>query len=121
MLHAAAQYFLYIIGNDHDDFSVFTFDGGWEKGWLYWRIKFISVIILAIMTAYHIYSNRLANAINKTLAIIKFVILSIVAIVGLVRLPSVLNEHPNNWSNPFKDTRGFHEISFSFVLVCNTI
>ena len=94
-----------------------------EKDWPYWRIKLIAVIILGIITGYHIYSSRLAVVINQTFAVIKLMILSSIAIAGLVKLPAMLKENPNNWTN-FEHTElteGFKDFSVSFVLVCNLI
>ena len=94
-----------------------------ENDWPYWRIKLIAVIMLGIITSYHIYSSRLAVVINQTFAVIKLMILSSIAIAGLVKLPSILKENPNNWSN-FEYTgltEGFEDFSVSFVLVCNLI
>ena len=115
MLNPSAKFVLYIV-KGHDDYSVFEFDE--KQDLLFWQLKLIAIILLAIITSYHIYSSKLALVINNVFAIIKVVmILSIIAIVGLVRLPLVLKESPNNWS--FEDTEGFEAFSSAFVLVCN--
>jgi hypothetical protein len=77
--------------------------------------------MLGIITSYHIYSSRLAVVINQTFAVIKLMILSSIAIAGLVKLPATLKENPNNWTN-FEHTElteEFKDFSASFVLVCN--
>ncbi|CAI2175988.1 4736_t:CDS:2 [Funneliformis geosporum] len=114
VLQAVAQYLWYIIS---DDASELNSKKGWESGWPFWRLKLISIITLAIITGYHMYSTRLANYINQTFAVIKMMVLTIIAIAGLVKLPSVLSTHPNNWLDPIEATRGFKDFSFSFILV----
>jgi amino acid transporter len=88
-----------------------------EKGWPFWRLKLISVIMLGILTGFHIYSSRLAVTISQIFAIIKLSILTIISIAGLL----VLKEGSDNWSNSIEDTDGFGVSSFAFVLVCNLI
>ena len=95
---------------------------GWEDGWSTLRLKLIAIITLAIITGYHIPSSRVANLINVTFAGIKLVILVIIAIVGLVKLPSVLKEPSNIWSNPgFDDTKRLGDFSSALISVCNLI
>jgi len=68
------------------------------------------------------YNSKLANYINSFLAVIKLILLTIIAIGGLIKLPSMLREGQNNWSKPIQEDigrGGFGEFSFSFVLVCN--
>ncbi|CAG8656259.1 14079_t:CDS:2 [Funneliformis mosseae] len=114
VLQAVAQYSWYLIS---DNASELNSKRGWENGWPFWRLKLIAIITLAIITGYHMYSTRLANYINQTFAGIKMVVLTTIAIAGLVKLPSILSNHPNNWLDPIEETRGFSDFSFSFILV----
>ena len=88
-------------------------------GWPFWRLKLIAIIALAIITGIHIYSSKLAIKLSGVLAVIKLLVLSAIAVAGFVKLPSVLREHPNNWS--VGEKKGFEAYLYAFILVCNTM
>ncbi|CAG8483141.1 5389_t:CDS:2 [Ambispora leptoticha] len=52
----------------------------------FWRLRGISLVALLIASGYHCYSNVVANRINQTFSIIKMLILTVIALMGLIVL-----------------------------------
>ncbi|CAG8612647.1 16883_t:CDS:2 [Cetraspora pellucida] len=78
-----ARYLLYAIqGNSYDDNKIIP--------------AIVAIIMLAIVIAYQIYSNKLSVYINQTLALIKIMALLIISIAGLVNLSNA-----SNWNTIF--------------------
>ncbi|GBC02259.1 hypothetical protein RclHR1_04530001 [Rhizophagus clarus] len=97
VLQSAAQYAWY------------TFEGksppidsslnGWNNEFKpYWILKFISVALLLLITGYHILSNKWANRINQSLAMIKMIIIIIIALSGMSKY-----RNTHNWKQTLEN------------------
>ncbi|KAF0536903.1 amino acid transporter [Gigaspora margarita] len=86
-----AQYILFVFrgyfNNDYDVIAVI-----------------ISVLILLVITSYHLASKKLPDIINQTLAFVKITSLIIISVIGLVRLAGTDSD---NWINIFKTSSNF--------------
>ncbi|RIA91898.1 amino acid/polyamine transporter I [Glomus cerebriforme] len=106
VLQSAAQYFWYTIKGYRYDDDIRQVMNGWHLPFSpFWFIKLIAVGFLFIITIYHMLSNRWANYINQTLAIIKLTTYSIIAIAGIYRLIT-------NWSIMFSYD-GWNNLNYS--------
>ena len=76
----------------------------------------MAVVFLLIITVYHMLSNRWANYINQTLAVIKLATYSIIAIAGLYRL-CANPESRTNWRNALDGSADIKSYSSSILLV----
>ncbi|CAG8799457.1 4600_t:CDS:2, partial [Racocetra persica] len=93
-VHTSSKYLLYAIkGNYGDEDKYFGQD--------YIELRFIAIVILLIITAYHMYSSKLAIKINTAFAIIKILILVIISLVGLVKLKEA--DSKNHWIDIFNN------------------
>ncbi|GBC02261.1 hypothetical protein RclHR1_04530003 [Rhizophagus clarus] len=94
ILQSAAQYFWFTI-NGHDQ-EITQSTSGWFLSFSpFWIVKIIAVTLLLIITVYHMLSNKWANYINQTLAVIKLVTYSTIAIAGIYKLANPDNRL--NW------------------------
>ncbi|CAG8685477.1 7583_t:CDS:2 [Gigaspora margarita] len=92
----ASQYLIYaILGKNQENQS-----GYFSKDYVIIRIP--SLIILTIITSYHIYSNKVAARISIIFAVFKFLALAIIVIVGLIQLQNA--NFKNHWINIFENT-----------------
>ncbi|CAG8526370.1 5183_t:CDS:2 [Ambispora gerdemannii] len=71
----------------------------------FWRLRLISLLVVWIITIYHIISNKWANRINQTLTTIKMTTLLVISGVGLAAIKRSISESsstdPSNWKNLF--------------------
>ncbi len=81
----------------------------------------MTILILFTITAYHIYDNRIANIINQTLAAIKLVTYSIIALVGLIRLFTNWETSRVNWQEPLSGGNPKVTAYSAAILSVNTI
>ena len=80
----------------------------------------MAVVFLLIITVYHMLSNKWANYINQTLAVIKLVTYSIIALAGLYRLCTD-SESRLNWRQPLDGNADFTAYSTCILLVKYTL
>ncbi|CAH1765707.1 4716_t:CDS:2 [Entrophospora sp. SA101] len=96
------RYIVYAFSN-HDCIESSLHPKSYLTGWEFWRIRLISLASVTFVTLYHMYSNRLANNINKCLTIIKTCTLIAVSLIGLIKLNSSINK--DNWNHLFDETQ----------------
>jgi amino acid transporter len=77
----------------------------------------MAVALLFIITLYHMLSNKWANYINQTLAVIKLTTYSIIALAGIVKLISNWPDSKRNWQTPITGTTDVKDYSTSILLV----
>ena len=77
----------------------------------------MAVLILFVITVYHMISNRWANYINQTLAAIKVATYSIVAIAGIYRLCTNWSVSRLNWQQSLDGNADISSYSTSILLV----
>ncbi|RIB09549.1 hypothetical protein C2G38_262275 [Gigaspora rosea] len=65
-------------------------------------ISFIAIAILLFITAYHMYSRRLAVRINIAFGVVKFLALFCIIIVGMLQLQKAY--YKNHWKSIFNNT-----------------
>ncbi|CAI2178797.1 16363_t:CDS:2 [Funneliformis geosporum] len=118
VLQSAAQYFWYTIAGYQYDKELELHKIGWNlKFSPFWSIKFIAIAILLIITIYHMLSNRWAILINQTLATIKLITYSIIAITGICRLFLNWENSRGNWQEPLDGDAGINAYSQSILLI----
>ena len=84
VLQSAAQYTWYTF--NETPIVTHTSLNGWNSKFEpYWILKLIAIGLLLLITAYHIFSNKWAVGINHTLAIIKMIIIFVIALGGISR------------------------------------
>ncbi|CAB4426112.1 unnamed protein product [Rhizophagus irregularis] len=101
ILQIGAQYFWYTITGETDiqtykpesentlsDDNIPELNSiGWNLPFSpFWFVKFLAILLLFVITVYHMLSNRWAAIINQGLAIIKLTTYSIIAIAGIYGL-----------------------------------
>ncbi|RHZ79475.1 hypothetical protein Glove_144g109 [Diversispora epigaea] len=69
------------------------------KDLAFWRLTLIALIALLTTTMINVYSSRIADCINKTLAIIKILTVLTIAIIGFTKI-----KNSTNWNDSFKRT-----------------
>jgi hypothetical protein len=72
----------------------------------------LAIILLFVVTAYHMLSNRWAALINQGLAIIKLTTYSIIALAGLYRLC----QNSDNWKKPLEGSTDIATYSSTTIL-----
>ncbi|CAG8442734.1 5383_t:CDS:10, partial [Dentiscutata heterogama] len=95
--YVSAEYLLFAIQrneNEGDQNIYFGQDFG--------KLRALAVALLLIITLYHIYSNKLAININKALALIKFLALLIISLIGLAKLRE--SGFKDKWMGIFNNT-----------------
>ncbi|CAG8609344.1 11324_t:CDS:2 [Funneliformis mosseae] len=116
VLQSAAQYFWYTIKEDQYKYEIKYEKIGWTLPFSpFWTIKLIAIAILFVITAYHMINNRLANMINQSLAIIKLITYTMIAIAGLFQLSTDTSR--NNWQYSKSVNTDFTAYSSAFLLV----
>jgi amino acid transporter len=76
----------------------------------------MAVLILFVITMYHMISNKWANYINQTLAVIKVITYFIIALAGICKL-SANPENRVNWERQLSGNTGVTAYSTSILLV----
>ncbi|RHZ79512.1 hypothetical protein Glove_144g110 [Diversispora epigaea] len=71
------------------------------KDLAFWRLTLIALIALLTTTMINVYSSRIADCINQSLAIIKILTVLTIAIIGFTKI-----KNSNIWSDAFKRTDG---------------
>lgn len=79
--------------------------------------KILAVVYLLIITIYHMINNRWANYINQSLAVIKLITYSIIALAGIYRLTSNWSVSRFNWEHPINGDTTISAYSSSILLV----
>ncbi|CAG8588518.1 15983_t:CDS:2 [Funneliformis mosseae] len=116
VLQSAVQYFWYTI-SEHQ-FDMEPNKNGFHLSFSpFWAIKFIAIAILFFITAYHMINNRLANVINQSLAVIKLITYSIIAIVGICRLFLDWETSRLHWQKPLERNTDFTAYTSSMLLL----
>src|SRR5436190_21377744 len=80
-------------------------------------IKLVAVVLLFIITVYHTLSNKWANYINQTLAVIKLTTYSIIILAGICKLFANWGTSRINWQQPLSGSTDFSTYSTSILLV----
>ncbi|CAI2200072.1 9034_t:CDS:2, partial [Funneliformis geosporum] len=115
VLQSAAQYFWYTISGHQ--FDVEPNENGFHHPFSpFWTIKLMAIAILFIITAYHMFDNRLANIINQSLAVIKLITYSIIAMAGICRLFLDWETSRLNWQKPLEGNSDFTAYTTSILL-----
>ncbi|CAI2170000.1 8927_t:CDS:2 [Funneliformis geosporum] len=119
VLYSAAKYFWYIINGLQNDIKTDITDiDGWNFPFSpFGSVIFIAIAILFIITAYHMINNRLANVINQTLAVIKLITYSIIAIAGIFKLILDWEASRINWQKPFSGNIDFTAYTSAVLLI----
>ncbi|CAG8681329.1 671_t:CDS:10 [Dentiscutata erythropus] len=94
--YACAQHLLYLFNINPDPKEYFDKD--------YIALRLLSILILAIITAYNMYSNRLSVIINQVLVFIKIIAIFLISIVGLIKLTG---PNPTNWNEIYKSPKTY--------------
>ncbi|RIB15080.1 hypothetical protein C2G38_1606407 [Gigaspora rosea] len=81
--YICAQYFLYLIREDTNQ-TEYLNPGGWLTSVDFFKIHFISIAILFIITLNSCLNNKLPVKINQALAIFKVAVLFAFAIMGII-------------------------------------
>ncbi|CAI2192823.1 16421_t:CDS:2 [Funneliformis geosporum] len=116
VLQSAAQYFWYTISGHQ--FDIVPNRNGWHLPFSpFWAIKFIAIAMLFLITAYHMINNRLANFINQSLAVIKLITYSIIAIAGICRLFLDWETSRVHWQKPIDGNTDFTAYTSSILLI----
>ncbi|CAI2185927.1 16364_t:CDS:2, partial [Funneliformis geosporum] len=116
VLQSAAQYFWYTIKENRYKDEIEYDKIGWTLPFSpFWAIKLIAIAILFIITGYHMINNRLANIINQSLAFIKLITYTMIAIAGLFQLTTDTSR--NNWQNSKSVNTDFSAYSSAILLV----
>ncbi|RIB29705.1 amino acid permease-domain-containing protein [Gigaspora rosea] len=89
-------------------YILFVFRGYFNNDYDYIAV-IISVLILLVITLYHVFSKRLPDIINLALAVIKVISLIIISMIGLVRLAGTDSD---NWNNIFNTSSNFDAYGF---------
>ncbi|GBC01684.1 hypothetical protein RclHR1_00430001 [Rhizophagus clarus] len=118
VLQSAAQYSFYTIkGHRYDEEVINQNESGWHLPFSpFWFIKLLAVLYLFIITAYHMINNKWANYINQSLAVIKMITYSTIAIAGIYRLLSN-SENRNNWETSLDGNTSIAAYSASILLI----
>ncbi|GBC02265.1 hypothetical protein RclHR1_04530007 [Rhizophagus clarus] len=118
VLQSAAQYLWYTINGTRYDILLQPDKDGWHLPFSpFWHIKIIAVIILFVITVYHMLSNRWANYINQSLAAIKLITYAIIALAGIIKLFSNWSESRLNWQQTISGTTDLTAYSSSILLI----
>ncbi|RHZ79534.1 hypothetical protein Glove_144g95 [Diversispora epigaea] len=80
---AASQYIYYAINNGYDKSTLEDI-----HNIEFWKYRFMAFGIISFITAYHLFSNKVAVWMNQILAIIKVLTLLIVVIIGFTKIRS---------------------------------
>ncbi|CAG8717547.1 1330_t:CDS:2, partial [Funneliformis caledonium] len=116
VLQSAAQYFWYTINGQQ--FDIETNKNGFHLPFSpFWAIKFIAIAMLFFITAYHMINNRMANIINQSLAVIKLITYSIIAIAGIFRLFLDWETSRLHWQKPLDGNTDFTAYTSSILLI----
>ena len=73
----------------------------------------IAIGLLFSITLYHLFSNKWANRINHTLAIIKMIIIIVIALGGMTRY----NHNPENWKTPVDNSGSGFPYSYPIAII----
>ncbi|CAG8558037.1 2140_t:CDS:2 [Funneliformis caledonium] len=76
-----------------------------------WIIKLTAIGLLFLITGYHLLSNKWSNRINHTLAIIKTIVLIVIAFGGFSKY-----KNANNWTTP-PEGEMFKFTSYSIAII----
>ncbi|RIA93463.1 amino acid permease-domain-containing protein [Glomus cerebriforme] len=119
VLQSAAQYFWYTLnGHQYNEGIKDTNKTGWELPFTpFWSIKLLAITFLLIITAYHMFNTRLAVIINHTLAVIKLITYSIIAMAGIYRLIVYWPISRINWQNSLNGNSDITAYSASILLI----
>ncbi|RIA91891.1 amino acid/polyamine transporter I [Glomus cerebriforme] len=118
VLQSAAQYFWYTVYGYRYDIKLELDKDGWHLPFSpFWYIKLLAVIILLIITIYHMLSNRWANYINQTLAAIKLATNIIIALAGVIKLFTNWSTSRINWQQPINGNADVTSYSTSILLI----
>ncbi|CAG8612489.1 15863_t:CDS:10 [Dentiscutata erythropus] len=88
--YSCAQHLLYLVDINPDPQQYFSKD--------YMILRLLAIIILAIITGYNMYSNRLSVFINQVLAFIKIGAIFFISLYGLIKLTG---QNITNWNEIF--------------------
>ncbi|GBB92399.1 hypothetical protein RclHR1_00200032 [Rhizophagus clarus] len=118
VLQSAAQYTWYTINGSSYDDDIKQDTSGWYLSFSpFWFTKLLAIIYLIIITGYHMINNRWANYINQTLAVIKLITYSIIALAGIYRLSSNWSVSRLNWVHPLGGNTNIAAYSASMLLI----
>ncbi|CAB4381221.1 amino acid transporter [Rhizophagus irregularis] len=118
VLQSAAQYLWYTVNGTRYDVSFQPDKDGWHLPFSpFWYIKIIAVLILLVITLYHMLSNRWANYINQSLAAIKLVTYTIIAFAGICRLLGNWSTSRINWQQSISGNTDLTAYSSSILLI----
>ncbi|RGB31371.1 amino acid/polyamine transporter I [Rhizophagus diaphanus] len=105
VLQSAAQYSWFTINGRR-------YDEGIKHDTTGWNLPFSPFCRI-----YHMINNRWANYINQSLAVIKLITYSIIALVGIYRLASSWSVSRFNWEHPINSDTNILAYSSSILLI----
>ncbi|RIA85668.1 amino acid permease-domain-containing protein [Glomus cerebriforme] len=118
VLQSAAQYFWYTLKEHQYDDGIDINTNGWKLPFTpFWYVKLLAIAFLLIITAYHMFNTRWAIYINQTLAVIKLITYSIIAIAGIYRLFADWPTSRTNWQNSLNGNSDITAYSASILLI----
>ncbi|PKY38219.1 amino acid transporter [Rhizophagus irregularis] len=118
VLQSAAQYSWFTINGHRYDEGIKQDTTGWNLPFSpFWFTKILAVVYLLIITIYHMINNRWANYINQSLAVIKLITYSIIALAGIYRLASNWSVSRFNWEHPINGDTNISAYSSSILLI----
>ncbi|RGB35808.1 amino acid/polyamine transporter I [Rhizophagus diaphanus] len=132
ILQIGAQYFWYTIKGEtyiqtykpesektlsDDDIPELNLIGWYLPFSPFWFVKFLAILLLFVITVYHMLSNRWAAIINQVLAIIKLITYSIIAIAGIYELCQKKEISSNNWKTQLNGNTDIAGYSSAILLI----
>ncbi|CAB4418940.1 unnamed protein product [Rhizophagus irregularis] len=117
VIQIGAQYFWYTIKGRRFSDDIDPKLSGWNLQFSpFWFIKLLAIVLLFIITVYHMLSNRWAAMINQSLAIIKLITYSIIALAGLYKLCQNTETSRKNWQTPLSGDTDIATYSSTTIL-----
>ncbi|CAB5387440.1 unnamed protein product [Rhizophagus irregularis] len=135
ILQIGAQYFWYTITGEtyiqtyvresnktlSDDDIPELHSIGWNLPFSpFWLVTFLAILLLFVITVYHMLSNKWAAIINQGLAIIKLTTYSIIAIAGFYGLCKNKEISSDNWKTQLNGNTDIAEYSSTILLIMFT-
>ncbi|CAG8534258.1 6850_t:CDS:10 [Paraglomus occultum] len=113
--NVCAQYLLFTLGLDAKGCDLYyDFHPPYFQGSNFWRLRLITIAILAVIALYHSLSNKWSNRINQALVMIKVLTILTVVILGLSFAKASAERANNgnrNWKSFSTADPSFYDVS----------